>query len=141
MNEETFKKILRIVNWWEGLRPDFTGLNDVMHARQVLSAHLFAMATDLSTARKSWAEAQVLLESKTNQLKVKFSLKTNTTQAGVQAKANTLKEFEMEKNFEAIYFGMKHQYDAIVQILEAMSQRIAILRREWETKNYSGGTV
>lgn len=137
----TFEKIERIVNWWESLTPDFTGLNDVMHARQVLSAHLFAMATDLSTARKSWAEAQTMLEAKKSQLKVKFGTKVSATQAKVQAEANTAQLFEMEKTYEALYFGMKHQYDAVIQILEAMAQRIAILRREWESKNYAGGTV
>lgn len=135
----TFEKIQRIVNWWENLTPDYTGLNDVMHARQVLSAHLFTMATDMATARKSWADAQTMLENKTNQLKVKFGTKVSATQAGVQARANTADLFDMEKNYEALYFGMKHQYDAIVQILEAMAQRIAILRREWESKNYANG--
>ncbi|CAF3742108.1 unnamed protein product, partial [Rotaria socialis] len=50
---ETIKKINEIVNWWESLTPDFTGLNDLMQKRQVLSAYLFGMATDLATARKS----------------------------------------------------------------------------------------
>lgn len=136
--ETTLGKIERIVNWWEKLPPDYTGLNDVMHARQRLSSYLYAMATDLLTARKSWADAQTMLEGKTSQLKVKFMAKVSATEAGIQAKANTSKLFEMEKKFEALYFGMKHQYDAIVQILEAMAQRIAILRREWEAKNFSG---
>jgi len=139
MEKETFDKVIRIVNWWENLPSDFTGLNDVMHARQVLSAYLFGIATDLALARKSWGKSQSMLESKKSQLKVKFSAKVSSTQAETQAKANTAKYFEMEKDFEAIYFGMKHQYDAIIQILEAMAQRIAILRREWESKNYASG--
>lgn len=135
----TLEKVERIVNWWEKLPPDYTGLNDLMHARQLLSAHLYGIATDLALARKSWSEAQTMVEGKKNQLRVKFGVKEkSSTKVDHQARANTADLYELEKKYEGLYFGMKHQYDAIIQILETMAQRIAILRREWEHKNFSG---
>jgi hypothetical protein len=135
----TIEKITNIVNWWGKLPPDFTGLNDVMHARQELSAFSFVLATDMAVARNSWGVAQSELEKKKNQLRVKFEKDNGVTKADYQARANTSELFEMEKKFEAMYFGIKHQYDAITQVLDAMAQRIAILRREWESKNFANG--
>lgn len=134
----TIEKINKIVDWWARLPPDFTGLNDVMHARQELSAFSFVLATDMATARNSWSVAQSELEKKKNQYRVKFK-SHGVTLADYEARANTANLFEMEKNFEGMYFGIKHQYDAVAQILDAMAQRIAILRREWEMKNFANG--
>lgn len=135
---DVIKKVNNIVDWWARLPPDYTGLNDVMHARQELSAFSFVMATDMALARNSWSAAQSQLEKKKNQLRVKFEGQ-GTTKADYQARANTADLYEMEKKFEGMYFGIKHQYDAVAQILEAMAQRIAILRREWESKNFANG--
>ena len=134
----TIESVTKIVTWWSRLPPDFTGLNDVMHARQELSAYAFVMATDMATARNSWSMAQSELEKKKNQYRVKFK-SHGVTQADYEARANTANLFEIEKKFEGMYFGIKHQYDAVVQVLEAMAQRIAILRREWESKNFANG--
>lgn len=133
------EKITQIVNWWGKLPPDFTGLNDVMHARQELSAYSFVLATDMATARTNWGVAKSELEKKKNQMRVRFEKTSGVTKADYQARANTAELFEMEQKFEAMYFGIKHQYDAVVQVLEAMAQRIAILRREWESKNFANG--
>lgn len=137
----TLEKINGIVEWWLNIPADYNGLNDLMHKRQVLSAHLYGLATDLAKARTSWSEAQAMLEEKKNRKRVEFSkLPSNSTQkADYQARANTCELFELEKMAEGLYFGMKHQYEAVIQVLEAMAQRIAILRREWETKNLNLG--
>ncbi|AHK11403.1 hypothetical protein F132_57 [Flavobacterium sp. phage 1/32] len=137
----TLEKINGIVEWWLNLPADYNGLNDLMHKRQILSAHLYGLATDLSKARNSWSEAQAMLEEKKNKKRVEFSkLPSSSNQkADYQARANTAELFELEKRYEGLYFGMKHQYEAVIQVLEAMAQRIAILRREWETKNLNIG--
>lgn len=133
-----FQEIQEINKWWLSLRPDFNGLNHMLYNAQRLSGFLLNLGDDLATARNAWAASKALYEKEVKQLKMKFEKTTSSTQAETQARANTAKLYEMEARAEGIYFGMKHQYDAVVEVLETMRQRIAVLRREWEMKNYAG---
>jgi hypothetical protein len=136
--KSTLEEVQTIVQWWISLRVDFDALNLILHNRQKLSGYLFNLGTDLAEARNAWALAKSLHEKEKNQLRVKFSAKVSATQADYQARANTASIYETEMKAEGLYFGMKHQYDAVIEVLEAMGQRIAVLRREWEMKNYAG---
>lgn len=135
-----FEEIKSIAEWWKDLRPDFNGLNELLHYSQRVSAFMLTMGDDLATARKTWGTAKGLYEKEKNQARVKFANNkgTSATQADYQARANTAKLYEVEAEAEAMYFAIKHQYDAVVELLETMRQRIAVLRREWELKNYAG---
>ena len=137
-SKDTLKEIQEIVSWWSGIRKDFNDLNLLQWQAQRLSGLFLTLASDLAEARTAWASAKAFYEKEVKQKKLQFEKNVSSTQAETQARANTAKLFEIEAMAEALYFGIKHQYDAVKEVLETMRQRIAIIRREWELKNYAG---
>lgn len=135
---KTLSEIQDIVKWWIDLPADFNELTLLMWNTQRLSGLLFTLGSDMAESRKAWAIAKSLYEKEVKRLKVKFELTRSSSQAETQSRANTAELYEVENKAEAIYFGIKHQFDAVMEILEVMRQRIAVLRKEWELKNYAG---
>ena len=131
-------EISEIVIWWRDLPYHYDGLADLMNARQRLSGYVFGYAEEIAKLRKSWSDSQTRLEIAKNQKRVQF-LDSGTTKADYMARANIKTEFDDERTGEALYYGSKVIYDAAIEVLGAMAQRIAHLREEWKLKQYQSG--
>lgn len=133
------EQINEIVYWWIELTDDYKDLNELLYARQRLSGYLFSFANELAQMRKEWSASQSKIEKVKNQNRVRFLATDSSIQkADYKARANSASDFEEDKLNEALYFGSKHIYDATVQVLDAMNQRIAHLREEWRLENFRG---
>lgn len=132
------EQINEIVFWWIELQDDYKDLNELLYARQRLSGYLFSYANELAQARKDWSATTARIEKVKNQSRVKFLQTSSAQQADYKARANMAGDYEQDKLNEAIYYGMKHIYDATAQVLDAMNQRIAHLREEWRLMNFRG---
>ena len=131
------EQINEIVYWWLELPSDYKDLNELLYARQRLSGHLFLFAQELAQYRRDWSGSQAKIEKVKNQSRVKFMATDSSAQkADYKARANMAADYEQDKINEALYFGTKHVYDSVEQVLESMNQRIAHLREEWRLENF-----
>lgn len=127
-------EINKIVDWYRSLPSGYQEVESLIHARQELSGYLFSYTVDLGEVRKSWNYAQSIKETSKAKIEVR-EMHNGLGKADIIARANTGKELEMEKKLEGAYYSHKENVESIREVLNSMSQSIAIARDESNRRN------
>jgi hypothetical protein len=138
--EQIADQIIEIIDWYRELPEDYTEVNDLMYARQRLSALVFNFSNlVVSNSVQAWKNAQSITENKKFQIRVQHQNK-GVAQARNISKANTYMEFELEKKYEGIYLSAKHLEKSMYEVLDSMNQHISHLKEELKYSRYKNQT-
>lgn len=137
MSTESIDEINEVVEWYTTLPFGYNDVNDLMFGRQKLTGYLFRYTTELGEVRKAWNKAQAIRENEKSKLEAR-EVHQGIGKAEIFAKANTTKEFDLEKKLEGAYYSHKENVESIREVLNAMNQHIAIARDESTRRNFQG---
>lgn len=130
--------INEIVGWYQCLPSGYNHIHDLMYNRDQLSGYFYTLCTEVGNLRREWNRAQATRENEKLKFQHKQMVKGDSYQkADVLARLNTSKEYELEKDAEGIYYGYRECIDAVKEVLQAMNQRIAHARAEWEQMQFT----
>jgi hypothetical protein len=131
-------EINQIIEWYATLPVGYNDVNELMYARQRLTGYLFNYATELGSLRKDWNKAQSVTENARSKIQAR-ELHQGIGKAEIFAKANTSREFKIEKELEGAYFSHRENVEAMKEVLNSLNQSIAIARDEFARKQYQNG--
>ncbi len=132
-----FDAINEIVGWYSTLPADYNHVHELMHNRDQLAGYFYTLCAEVGELRIDWNRSQATRENNRLKLMHKFITQgQNVSKAEMNSKLNTQKELEIEKQAEGMYFGYKESIDAVREVLQAMNQRIAHARSEWEQMRF-----
>jgi len=133
--EEVTHEITEIVKWYQKCPMDFSGINELMYNRVQLSTLLFFYASNLGDVRKEYKRAEsqteIVRRSKTMDL---INNGQPITKAVEHGKMMSLDEYANERQWDALYFGMKLMYDSSIEILNTINQHISNLKKEYDNE-------
>lgn len=132
------EEINQIIDWYSKLPVGYNDVNELMYVRQRLTGYLFSYANELGELRKSWNKSQSITENARVKIQAR-ELHQGIGKAEIFSKANTTKEYEIEKELEGAYYSHKENVEAIKEVLNSLNQSIAIARDEYSRKNFQNG--
>lgn len=133
MDEGLIDNITEIVNWYKDLPSDYSGINEIMHARVQLSTNLFLYASEMGRYRIAWKESESECE-RVRRSKTKAMLEAGfpLSKAQEYGKFYSLGEFALERKYDATFGAMRLFYDSTQAVLDTINQHISNLKKEFE---------
>ncbi len=126
---EIYNEIKTIIDWYNKLPVDYTGLNELIHKRDRLATFYFTFSTELGNLEKSFYSVEAEYENEVNEMSAKLILENQELQKSKTiAKANNQNKLVLLKDAQGLMARSQYQFRAIKEVLSAMNQKIADLR-------------
>lgn len=136
--DSVLDQVLDIVRWHRQLPPDYTGLNDLLYNRRVLSGYSVELATEVGAAWGDYRRAKNEYDKKLYSDALKWLQEygdSKVSKAEWTAKKNATIKMDPVIITGQYYEQISGVLKQVNQVLSEMNQWIAELRKEKE-KNY-----
>lgn len=134
--KQTLKDITVIIDWYNGLENDYTGINALIDARRNLSTLSFRMSVIAGTIFKEYHDAY--FKRKTNFYRAKLEgieKKKSATESETYAEVDIIPYREAESIAEGSRDSVRIVMNQVNEVLSALSQQISYLKQEKANPN------
>jgi hypothetical protein len=131
--ESTLLIVHEIVDWYNGLPEDFVGINELIHKRRILATNLFYLTTEIGWLGQEVETKKRSFDQQFDDCVTKHMNENPKWKAESLAKSESHAWSEEMNELKAIYTRLKGQEKSIYEILNAMQQDIAVIRKELES--------
>lgn len=139
----THEKIARLINWYYSLPSDYQDVVMLINARRRLSAYLFFFAEQVGQlgkekARSEWERKSTFARRKQEILDTMSKPVSSLAESKAESELTDLRR--AESLAEGDFHASRMIYESAGNVLDAMSQHIAHLRRELELETKGMGS-
>ena len=121
-----------IIDWYRKLPKDYNDIATLLSASDRLAAAAYHMSKEAADHRFLQSRFEMKAKSAFVKKKLSYSKEDSVAKATARAEAETIEATESAKTYEALFQGERLILAEVDNVLGRMSQRLAIMRREYE---------